>query len=81
MNDAMRVGVAWRSIDSAPKDGTAVLAHFGGDRHGVIHWTGWGGGTWRCHFTGHNISSEPTHWMPLPAPPEPATVPPDGREP
>lgn len=60
----------WLPIEIAPTDGTVVLGYFGADRYGVMEWTGWGGGCWRCAFTGHNIvASEPSHWMPLPDPP------------
>lgn len=67
---------AWQSIETAPKDGTTVLAHFP-QRIGYVGrqdvvpvlWSGWGGGTWQNATTGHNISAVPTHWMPVPDPP------------
>jgi len=67
----------WRTIDSAPKDGTRVLGYFPGmagyaSRLDVqsIAWTGWGGGAWETIGGGKPLSSEITHWMPLPLPPE-----------
>lgn len=61
--------VQWQSIESAPKDGTHIMLYYGGYQcpMRVGHWAGWGGGIWRCSSTGYNIlSSDPTHWMPLP---------------
>jgi hypothetical protein len=61
----------WRDIESAPKDGSEVLCFVGpGYVGGVIMlrwemhdghwaWNDWDYDTW-----------EPTHWMPLPTPPE-----------
>jgi len=67
----------WRTIDSAPKDGTRVLGYFPGmagyaSRLDVqsIAWTGWGGGAWETIGGGKPLGSEITHWMPLPLPPE-----------
>lgn len=63
--------VEWRPIESAPKDGTAVLTiHVGVDRHYEIAWferRGWYGqasGYWQD-------KDAPTHWQPLPSPPAP----------
>lgn len=63
----------WLPIETAPRDGTYVLLFedlgFGGDsqtmwvaRHGVTT------NEWFTHDTEYGIY-EPTHWMPLPAPP------------
>lgn len=63
----------WRGIESAPKDGTAVLTFgclhedglFMGERAGVqlsrFGEHGWFSGEWGSH--------KPTHWRPLPDPP------------
>lgn len=67
----------WQPIETAPKDGTAILAFFPGRRGYVarqdvatIHWVEWGGGCWNNTSSGHSIMvDEPTHWMPLPEPP------------
>ena len=72
----------WQPIATAPKDGKPILArcqpayvetgkHMPFDYQAVVWWRGhrfkdsqW---KWRIH---HNDSAaEPTHWMPLPAPP------------
>jgi len=57
----------WQPIDTAPKDGTAVLIWDGSDMvvaicepNLLIPWRSTYGDT----------IGEPTHWMPLPAPPE-----------
>lgn len=91
----------WQAIETAPKDGTAILiwqpgAGFGGDprsqymppgaladgectyytndprlihyddaRYAIGYWRPWG--TWGNR---NCASVEPTHWMPLPPPPE-----------
>jgi hypothetical protein len=49
----------WRPIESAPKDGTRVLLWDGRRQH--VDW--WNHGWWN--------TSRPTHWQPLPPPPEP----------
>ena len=67
----------WRTIDSAPKDGSAFLGYIPSRRGRIargdvcpMHWSGWGGGTWDSSTSGHHIHEEVTHWMPLPQPPE-----------
>lgn len=63
----------WLPIETAPKDGTSVLGFIPG-RSGYIarqdivpvHWSGWGGGVWDNSTSGHHLSSDPSHWMPLP---------------
>jgi FtsZ-binding cell division protein ZapB len=58
----------WRPIETAPKDETRVLLFvppYGpttGHRGSVS-------GAWRCHSV-LNQEVQPTHWMPLPPPPE-----------
>ena len=66
----------WRTIDSAPKDGTQILAfypYWNGHKNYqvVVHWCGWGNGVWQISASGGNIidGKEPTHWKPLPQPP------------
>jgi hypothetical protein len=72
----------WQSIDTAPKDGTVILAvtfeHYGGGEiyphGGTMQYEGGEGrvlsGAWA--YTGFMVTfpeKQPTHWMPLPEPP------------
>ena len=67
-------GARWQTIDSAPKDGTHILAY--GKGYGqYTHVTWWVphiaakcGERYGWHYP-QNGWMEPTHWMPLPAPP------------
>jgi hypothetical protein len=59
--------MTWHPIETAPKDGTEVLLWkdrriVGGSWNsgGAMHMPHWMGGIF-----------DPTHWMPLPAPPQP----------
>ncbi len=64
----------WQPIETAPKDGTHVLLYRSGEYASLhegywklSHFGGshaWGGAGWT--FAGFD---QPTHWMPLPAPP------------
>jgi hypothetical protein len=63
----------WQPIDTAPKDGTWVLLYWPMTRTNVVV-----GGHFYCARDGEEMwwslprvesSKEPTHWMPLPAPP------------
>jgi len=65
----------WRGIESAPRDGTHILAALlWRDEYTqtVIHWTA---NCWQLAETGGNATDgdpdgKPTHWQPLPQPPE-----------
>jgi hypothetical protein len=61
----------WRSIKSAPKDGTHVLLFSGtGSRLRVCWWDGY---RWVFHqkYGGPAfVVLDPTHWMALPEPPK-----------
>ena len=55
----------WRAIESAPRDGTNILACRAGEPGAyVVRWFSLGG--WCDDGTGYNLL---THWMPLPAAP------------
>ena len=59
----------WQPIETAPKDGTRVLLFFPG--FVIPVWVGdWHEG-WRPEYGVRTppIEDDPTHWMPLPAPP------------
>jgi hypothetical protein len=83
--------IEWQPIETAPKDGSAVLLSWAIDADGnVIRWdedlttasifvaVAW----WCCHRCWWRVAAEtpyddssglgfaPTHWMPLPLPPE-----------
>lgn len=55
---------AWRDIETAPKDGTRVLVFDGV----VVIARFWGGAFRVGDLPGSDCY--PTHWMPLPPPPE-----------
>lgn len=74
-------GEQWRTIDSAPRDGTRVLASWDPKRFGppesrheddpaIVRWCAehWKGPGWYPDAMG--TPYHVTHWMPLPAPPE-----------
>jgi len=78
-------GDGWRTIDSAPKDGTPILAwtvhanaKYSKDPVGegwacvsLIRWIDFNGGGW----TWNGLAGEHTHWRPLPAAPTPQVKP------
>lgn len=72
---------AWKSIESAPKDGTAVLLYFpdgywADDRNIAIGFWGIGGGWYDSESASTSMTafgSHPTHWRPLPDPPAEGT--------
>ena len=78
---------AWRPIESAPRDGTHVLARdvplgirITNLTHPpmVVHWFDYIGdaassGWYLSHGAGDGPAVSPTHWMPLPAPPKAGT--------
>jgi hypothetical protein len=66
----------WRKIETAPMDGTEILA-VRGKLQCVISYRSWKPGdscwetrdrTWRSD---HGYHMSPTHWQPLPEPPSP----------
>ena len=74
----------WKTIDSAPKDGTFVILAIPGWELpaccAVASWQGRGDeANWYGMFDSgltfdariYDIEEQPTHWMPLPSPPEP----------
>lgn len=55
----------WQPIETAPQNSREVLV-----------WTGYvyylatrSDGVWLCAIDGTEMAGQPTHWMPLPAPP------------
>lgn len=56
----------WRPMDSAPRDGTAILAKLpDSDLYAVVRFKG---GVWRIAWDGWIVCDQdtPTHWQPLP---------------
>lgn len=73
--------MTWQPIKTAPKDETVILLFGGGIvAPGFFHigeWRFWDGGTTDDYegdsagfFNGWISGHGPSHWMPLPAPPE-----------
>lgn len=74
----------WLPIASAPRDGTKILAYCQ-PRHvetgkpmsfsyiNVVWWRGerFKDSEWKWRHSLNDGAAEPTHWMPLPLPPEP----------
>jgi hypothetical protein len=67
----------WRPIETAPKDESHILGWFHDDSPMRAHLGEYQSGVSICYWTAHNgggwVSNrfgEPTHWMPLPDPPE-----------
>lgn len=72
----LRSLLEWRPIETAPKDGTKILARIGGDT-ALIFWVGdeMGHGAYPwcrdCECSGvYHPEGAFTHWLPLPPPPE-----------
>lgn len=58
----------WQPIETAPKDGTDILVGFAGqDRPPVV--VGWFD-DWLEYDSVNILKGKPTHWMPLPEPPQ-----------
>ena len=70
--------MAYATMETAPKDGTRVLAYWpavlGGDNAGwaTTWWATNAGGLsfWESPWEYGNKHTAPTHWMPLPEPPK-----------
>ncbi len=74
----------WQPIETAPKDGTHILAHGTYQWEDYVHnqksgsvvvaWydaEGWGVSCWvLVNSNPYQDRCQPTHWMPLPPPPE-----------
>lgn len=70
--EALTAG-GWRPIETAPKDGTPILAWaWDGCGHVVIWWDDDGRRPWTS-TTGETFAEDVTHWQPVPLPPPPAT--------
>ena len=69
--------IDWQPIETAPRDGTEILAHNADGKHdaprsdvALIYWPShWRYPTWVNAATGELEPGNITHWMPLPEPP------------
>ena len=67
----------WQPIETAPKDGTVILACFDKWYHPMaVCWAAYhpnakGKACWRTSAIGGDKVEQLTHWMPLPSPPTP----------
>lgn len=75
--DRLRALQEWRPIETAPRDGTPILAYYkirnaDGDEAWVVPAIAvyWLPVQWVNFETGGKLKVQPTHWMPLPNPPE-----------
>jgi hypothetical protein len=59
----------WQPIETAPKDGSFVLVT-SEKWFGDCDVAGWHFGMWRISADPESCPIYPTHWMPLPPPPE-----------
>lgn len=70
--ERLKAATKWQPIETAPRDGTWVLCY----SEGVISHAFWESNEFDgdCHWGGKDWYypkwSQPTHWMPAPAPPE-----------
>lgn len=68
----------WQPISTAPKDGSKILVAMPEELVSIVYWNpnmkqprGHLFFPWVCEFGGNAWRSDiPTHWMPLPSPPE-----------
>ena len=67
----------WQPIETAPKDGTRILAYWPADSFYAHEmqcetWFGQslGRDCWQSPYEDADDSTSPTHWMPLPEPPK-----------
>jgi hypothetical protein len=62
--------MTWQPIDTAPK-GDEILVWTQNDGAFVAFWSGFANGwRWTSHDLGGHEKIKPTHWKPLPDPPE-----------
>lgn len=69
----------WQPIETAPKDATKIITFHGREMLGISYWGRSGRynrAAWQTYSTTHSAwfsvdhIDQPTHWMPLPLPPE-----------
>lgn len=63
-------GVGWRPIETAPKDGTAILAAHADYDDGIMDCVLWSSGRWETMEGYGYMDGRFSHWMPLPPAPD-----------
>lgn len=67
----------WQPIDTAPKDGTQILVwpYWSSRSPTQVYWRDLQRkpGRWEITPSHYCAGADPTHWMPLPAPPIPSS--------
>lgn len=58
----------WQTIETAPKSSRSVMIHCSEYRNTYVAENGTG--KWRHFGCGRDVMEKPTHWMPLPTPPQ-----------
>ena len=67
----------WKPIETAPKDGTPILACDEGSYPYIVEWFEYGSGVW---IGADKMYWSPDYWMPLPSPPSKANISPCVQE-
>jgi hypothetical protein len=63
----------WQPIETAPKDGTEIIAYRKVQPPHIeaMSWADYGDtGRWYWTYDGDSPDVQPTHWIPIPPPPE-----------
>ena len=66
----------WQPIETAPKDGTAILVYTCNEGFYVVSYDDIFSAPWRVRNDEGLNEDQPTHWMPLPEPPNARDNPP-----
>lgn len=68
----LREAQGWRPIETAPRDGTRIMAYepSADSKNHEIWWEDDCGGPFQGWTDDWDTEPEPTHWMPLPEPPQ-----------
>lgn len=65
----------WQDIEMAPKDGSYFLGAQFQRGEWFIEKAWWDGGDWgEFRYSGYHLEFQPSHWMPLPEPPQASTT-------
>ena len=67
---APAIPAGWLPIESAPKDGSWFIAISKWGRIRMVRWADYGGDRYPINDEDRMWDTQPTHWQPLPPPPE-----------